>query len=67
MFRITNISGGQLVCNLKDGTTLRLNNKQSANVSAGNITKYLRDIEKQRLVKIVDDTAKTAKNKTKEG
>lgn len=60
MYRVTNISGGQLVCTLADGkTTLRLDNKKSEEVSEKNMTPYLRSIEKKKLVKIVQIEDKT--------
>lgn len=55
MYRVTNISGGMLVCTLADGkTTLRLKDGKHQDIEEGLMTKYLRDIEKQKLVRIED-------------
>lgn len=57
MFRVTNISGGMLVCTLADGkTTLRLKDGKHQDIEEGLMTKYLRDIEKKKLVKVEDLT-----------
>lgn len=52
MKRITNLSGGQLVNTLKDGTTLRIDHKHHEDISDANLTPYLETIEKKGLVKI---------------
>lgn len=49
---ITNKSGGQLVCDLANGDTLRLNNNESITVSEENITSHLRHLEVKGLVTI---------------
>lgn len=55
MYRVTNISGGMLVCTLADGkTTLRLKDGKHQDIEEGQMTKYLRNIEKQKLVRIED-------------
>lgn len=55
MFRVTNISGGMLVCTLADGkTTLRLKDGKHEDIKESQMTKYLRDIEKKKLVKVED-------------
>lgn len=46
MFKLTNISGGQVVCDLKvpkgeEPKTLRLNNKQSMLVEESEITQHI--------------------------
>lgn len=40
-YRLTNISGGLLVCDLSDKTSLRLNHKQSAVVSESKLTSHI--------------------------
>lgn len=52
MFRVTNISGGLLVCTLADDSTLRLKDGATQDVSEAQMTKYLHTIEKKKLVKI---------------
>lgn len=65
MYRVMNISGGQLVCTLADKkTTLRLNNKASENVSEDLMTKHLFNIEKQGLIKL-EQTSTDTKQTTK--
>lgn len=55
MFRVTNISGGMLVCTLADGkTTLRLKDGKHEDIEDGLMTKHLRNIEKKKLVTVED-------------
>lgn len=44
-YKLTNISGGQIVCDLANGETLRLNNKESQNVKESEITPHIRNLE----------------------
>ena len=60
MCTITNISVGQLVCTLKDGSTLRLGYKESTTVKGELITPYLKSIEKKGYVKITTLPEKVA-------
>lgn len=52
MVRLTNISGGLHVCDLKDGSTLRLNNKQSETYEDGVITKHIRNLVSKGLFRL---------------
>ena len=57
-YKVKNISGGQLVCTLKDGkTTLRLNNKATETIDEGMMTDHLWGIEKKGLVLISEETS----------
>ena len=45
-YKVTNISGGLLVCDLATkGNTLRLNNKQSETIKESEMTSHLRGLE----------------------
>lgn len=59
--KITNNSGGQLVCTLKDGTTLRLNNKKTCYVSNSKITPYITGLSNKGLVFLEETQTKTKK------
>ena len=66
MVKILNISGGTLVCSLSSGETLRFNNREFTQVKEGEITPYLRNIEKKGYVKFIEvadkkDTSTSAK------
>lgn len=52
MIQLTNISGGQIVCDLKSGATLRINNKQSQTINDNEVTEYLKTLEKKSLIKL---------------
>ena len=44
-YKLTNISGGQIVCDLAiEGKTLRLDNKQSKTIKDTEITSYIRKL-----------------------
>lgn len=45
-YQLTNISGGQIVCDLANGETLRLNNKESQTVKEAQITPHIWNLEK---------------------
>lgn len=53
MYRVTNIFGGQLVCTLASGETLRLDNKQFATIKDTDKTDYLNTIERKGYIKCV--------------
>lgn len=44
MYKLTNNSGGQIVCDLAKGGTLRLNNKKSITVNETEITKHIQNL-----------------------
>lgn len=71
---LTNISGGQLVFNLADGKTLRLNNKQSDIITESQVTKHIKNLVQKRLllskreeVKVVDRQVKKKKEEISNG
>lgn len=70
MKRITNLTGGQFVATLADGSTLRIDHKGFAEVKDENLTPYFNTVESKELVKIesIGDTNKksAAKAVTKE-
>lgn len=49
-YQLTNISGGQIVCDLANGETLRLNHKESQTVSEALITPHIKNLEKLGLM-----------------
>ena len=71
MIKLTNVSGGQIVCDLKSGETLRLNNRQETTIKDSDMTKYLQNLNKQGIVvakNITDSkvtTKEVGKNKVK--
>ena len=66
MVKLTNISGGLLVCDLKDGSTLRLNNRQSKTFKKEVITNHIRNLVSNRLLRIeeVKEPKQTIKQAT---
>lgn len=49
--KLTNISGGQIVCDLAvQGKTLRLNNKQSKTIKDNEITSHIQNLVVKRLI-----------------
>ncbi len=49
--KLTNISGGQIVCDLAvQGKTLRLNNKQSKTIKDNEITSHIQNLVAKRLL-----------------
>ena len=50
MYKITNISGGQLVCTLASGDTLRLDCNQSKDVADKEVTPYLQNVANKGIV-----------------
>lgn len=50
-YKLTNISGGQIVCDLAvKGKTLRLNNRQSKTIKDTEITNHIKNLVSKRLV-----------------
>ena len=50
-YKLTNISGGQIVCDLAvEGKTLRLNNKQSKTIKDNEITSHIKKLVAKRLI-----------------
>ena len=73
MVEIINLSGGELVCSLKDNTTLRLNNKGGCSFKSDKLTEYLLHLEKLGLIiikevkeDIVPQKKKTSKREKEE-
>lgn len=68
MIKLINYTGGQLVCTLANGETLRVNNKESASIDESAVNDYLRTLEKRGLVKMSKATGRrkssSAKTKT---
>lgn len=44
-YKLTNISGGQIVCDLASGETLRLDNRQSKVIKDSDITEHIKILE----------------------
>lgn len=66
MVKLTNISGGQIVCDLKKGT-LRLNNKQSDTFEDSVITAHVNDLIHKGLIRkevVKEATTKTSAEKS---
>lgn len=67
MLKLTNISGGQIVCDLAtEGKTLRLNNKQSKTIKNTEITKHIKTLVTKGLIlsETVSEETKTTKKDT---
>lgn len=64
MYKILNILGGELVCTLASGTTLRLEDRKSATIKDSEMNDYLRTIESKGFIKITSTS--TNKNNKKE-
>lgn len=69
--KLTNVSGGQLVCDLaNDGGTLRLNNKETKIVKDNEVTNHITRLIEQGLVlskKVVEPKQPTKKEVAKNG
>lgn len=66
-YKVTNNSGGQLVCDLAvEGKTLRLNNKQHTTIKDNEITQHLKNLESKGLIliEIVSNETKSTKKRT---
>lgn len=76
MITLINRTGGQLVCTLNSGETLRLDNKQSANIKDSDVTSHIENLNKKGLVvcivskeveKVEKPTQKKSKKQSKGG
>ena len=54
-YKLTNISGGQIVCNLASGATLRLDNRGVQTIKNTDITEHLLNLEKLGYMKCEKD------------
>lgn len=65
-YKLTNISGGQIVCDLNKGKTLRLNNKQSETIKDTEMTPHISNlIAKGLILSVQVSETKTVKKTTK--
>lgn len=61
-YKLTNISGGQIVCDLAvEGKTLRLNNRQSKTIKDTEITPHIKNLVSKGLI-LSDQVSKETKN-----
>lgn len=70
-YKLTNISGGQIVCDLKvekgeDPKTLRLDNKQSKTIEDTEVTKHIDNLVSKGLLLKEEVKTKTAQKSNKE-
>lgn len=66
MLKLTNIMGGQLVCDLAtEGKTLRLDDRQSETINENEITPHILHLEECELILIEEVSVETPKEKTK--
>lgn len=68
-YKLTNISGGQIVCDLAvEGKTLRLNNKQTKTIEDIEMTPHIENLVTKELmvseVVLVEETKATKKRST---
>ncbi len=66
-YKVLNISDGQLVCDLANGETLRLNMKEDKTVADSDITDYLLHLEsigRVKMIKIEEQVEESAPKKT---
>lgn len=67
LYKLTNISGGQIVCDLKEkGKSLRLNNRQSKTFKESEITEHINNLVNKGMLlseKIQEVTEKTVTKK----
>lgn len=68
MYRVLNISGGQIVCTLASGETLRLNDRKHTEIKDTDMTDYLKHIESLGLIKctkivVEEEVSNTTPNK----
>lgn len=72
MYRVLNISGGQLVCDLGGGGTLRLDDKEDMNIKDTDMTDHIQHLESLGYIKCTKVAEETpvvkspAKNNKKE-
>lgn len=68
-YKLTNISGGQLVCDLAvKGETLRLDNKKSKTIKDNEMTPHIMNMSNKKLIlieKISNETKSVKKETTK--
>ena len=65
-YKLTNISGGQIVCDLAIvGKTLRLNNKQSKTIKDTEITPHIKNLVDKRLMLCEQVSVETTKSTKK--
>ena len=64
-YKLTNISGGQIVCDLASGETLRLDNKQSTTIKDSDITEHIRVLEKRGYM-LCEEKSSTKRTKKEE-
>lgn len=60
MYRVLNLSGGQLVCTLASGETLRVDDRKTKEVKDTDMTEYLEHLESigyVKCTKIVEEDA----------
>lgn len=57
-YKLTNISGGQIVCDLASGETLRLDNKSTQTIKNTDMTEHLLNLEKLGYMKCDRDKRK---------
>ena len=62
-YKLTNISGGQIVCDLATGDTLRLNYKESQTITEEEMTPYIRNLEAKGLMIVREVTSSKSKKK----
>ena len=68
-YKLTNISGGQIVCDLAvEGKTLRLNNKQTKTIEDIEMTPHIKNLVAKELmvseVVLVEETTKSTKKRS---
>lgn len=64
-YKLTNISGGQIVCDLAvEGKTLRLNNRQSKTIKDNEITSHIKNLVVKRLLLSEEVTPQATKKET---
>ena len=68
-YKLTNISGGQLVCDLAvKGETLRLDNKKSKTIKDNEMTPHIMNMSNKKLIlieKVSNETKSVKKETTK--
>lgn len=66
-YKLTNISGGQIVCDLAvKGKTLRLNNNQSETIKDNEITPHIKNLATKELI-LIEEVKAIPKNKKTTG
>lgn len=63
-YKLTNISGGQIVCDLAtEGKTLRLNNRETKTIKENEITPHIKNLVTKGLILSEDVVTKTTPKK----